>query len=86
MSVGIKGVSKKLLELLYWEGQVDPNYLTVDKIQEETDLTDANIQDGLNLLHEDGFVDCNIQEKDVTIIEAKITMRGIDEAKSRLDI
>ena len=86
MSVGIKGMSKKLLELLYWEGQIDTNYLTVDKIQEETDLTDANIQDGLNLLHEDGFVECNIREKDVTIIEAKITMRGIDEAKSRLDI
>ena len=86
MSVGIKGMSKKLLELLYWEGQVDPSYLTVDKIREETELTDANIQDGLNLLREDGFVECNIQEKDVRIIEAKITMRGIDEAKSRLDI
>jgi len=86
MSVGIKGMSKKLLELLYWEVKVDPNYLTVDKIQEETDLTDVNIQDGLNLLHEDGFVECNIREKDVRIIEAKITMRGIDEAKSRLDI
>ena len=51
MSVGIKGMSKKLLELLYWEGQIDPNYLTVDKIREETELTDANIQDGLRFLH-----------------------------------
>jgi len=86
MSVGINGMSKKLLELLYWEGQIDLNYLTVDKIQEETDLTDANIQDGLRLLNEDGFVECNIRVKDIRIMEAKITMRGIDEAKSRLDI
>jgi hypothetical protein len=49
MSVGIKGMPRKILELLYWEGQIDPTYLTVDKIQEETEATDANIQDGLRL-------------------------------------
>jgi DNA-binding MarR family transcriptional regulator len=82
----INEMSRKVLEFLYWEGQIDPNYFIVDKIRDETDLTDANVQDGLNLLHEDGFVECNIGEKDVRIIEAKLTMRGIDEAKSRLDI
>ena len=86
MSVEIKEVPRRVLEFLYWEGQIDPNYLTVYKIRDETDLSDVNIQDGLNLLRENGFVECNIREKDVTIIEAKITMRGIDEAKSLLDI
>ena len=86
MSNEISEMPRKVLEFLYWEGQIDPNYFIVDKIRDETDLTDANVQDGLNLLHEDGFVECNIGEKDVRIIEAKITMRGIDEAKSRLDI
>ena len=86
MSADIKELHGRILAFLYWEGQVDPNYLTVDNIQEETDLTDAIIQDGLNFLREDGFVECNIREKDVRIVEAKITMRGIDEAKSRLDI
>ena len=65
MSVGIKGMPRKILELLYWEGQIDPTYLTVDKIQEETEATDANIQDGLRLLHENGLVECNFIEKDV---------------------
>jgi len=86
MSADIKELHGRILAFLYWEGQVDPNYLTVDIIQEETDLTDAIIQDGLNFLREDGFVEFNIREKDVRIVEAKITMRGIDEAKSRLDI
>jgi len=86
MSDEISEMSRKVLEFLYWEGQIDPNYFNVDKIRDETELTDAFVQDGLRLLHEDGFVECNIREKDVRIIEAKITMRGIDEAKSRLDI
>jgi len=86
MSVEIKEVPRRVLEFLYWEGQIDQNYFSVDKIRDETELTDANVQDGLKILHENGFIECNIQEKDVRIIEAKITMRGIDEAKSRLDI
>ena len=86
MSIEISEMPRKVLEFLYWEGQIDPNYFNVDKIRDETELTDAFVQDGLRLLHEDGFVECNIREKDVKFIEAKITMRGIDEAKSRLDI
>ena len=86
MSIEISEMPRKVLEFLYWEGQIDPNYFNVDKIRDETELTDANIQDGLTILHENRFVECNLQEKDVRIIEAKITMRGIDEAKSRLDI
>ena len=85
MSVEIKEVPRRVLEFLYWEGQIDPNYLTVDKIREETELTDANIQDGLRLLHERGFVECNILEKGVRVLEAKISMKGIDEAKSLLN-
>jgi len=79
MSNEINEMPRKVLEFLYWEGQIDPNYFNVDKIRDETELTDANVQDGLKILHENRFVECNIQEKDVRIIEAKITMRGIDK-------
>lgn len=85
MSVGINEMPRKLLELLYWEGQIDPTYLTVYKIREETELTDANIQDGLRFLHENGLVECNFIERDVRVSEAKISMKGIDEAKSLLN-
>jgi len=82
----INEMPRKVLEFLYWEGQIDTNYFTVDKIRVETDLTDAKVQDGLKFLHESGFVECNILEKGVRIFEAKISMKGIDEAKSLLDI
>ncbi len=85
MSNETNEMSRKVLEFLYWEGQIDPNYFTVDKIRDETDLTDANIQDGLKFLHENGFVECDILERGVRILEAKISMKGIDEAKSLLD-
>jgi len=85
MSVEIKEVPRRVLEFLYWEGQIDPNYFTVDKIRDETDLTDANVQDGLRLLHERGFVECSFLERDVRVSEAKISMKGIDEAKSLLN-
>ena len=85
MSVRINGTPRKILELLYWEGQIDPTYLTVDKIREETELTDANIQDGLRLLYKSGFVACSFIEADVRVSEAKISMKGIDKAKSLLN-
>jgi len=86
MSVEIKETPRRVLEFLYWEGQVDPNYLTIGKIRDETDLTDANVQDGLKILHENKFVVCNIREMDIKIIEAKITNNGIERAKSLLNI
>ncbi len=86
MSIGINGMPRKILELLYWEGQIDPTYLTIDKIREETELTDANIQDGLKLLHEGGFVACSFIEADVRVSEAKISTKGIDKAKSLLNV
>ena len=86
MSAEIKEVPRRVLEFLYWEGQIDLNYFTVDKIRDETDLTDANIQDGLKFLRDNGFVECNILERGVGILEAKISMKGIDEAKSLLNV
>lgn len=86
MSFGINEMPRKILELLYWEGQIDPTYRTVDKIREETELTDANIQDGLRILHESGFVVCSFIEADVMVSEAKISMKGIDKAKSLLNV
>ncbi len=85
MSIEISEMPRKVLEFLYWEGQIDPNYFTVDKIRDETDLADAHVQDGLKFLHVNGFVECNILERGVRILEAKISMKGIDEAKSLLD-
>lgn len=85
MSFGIKETPRKILELLYWEGQIDPTYMTVEKIREEMELTDANIQDGLRLLHESGFVACSFIESDARVSEAKISMKGIDKAKSLLN-
>jgi hypothetical protein len=86
MSVEINEMPRKILELLYWEGQIDPTHLTVDKIREETELTDANIQDGLRVLHESGFIACNFIESDVRVSEAKISMKGIDKVKSLLNV
>ena len=86
MSCEINGMPRKILELLYWEGQIDPTYLTVDKIREETELTDANIQDRLRLLYESGFVACSFIEADLRVSEAKISMKGIDKAKSLLNV
>jgi len=86
MSIEISEMSRKVLEFLYWEGQIDPNYFDVDKIRYETELTDAYVQDGLKILHENRFVECNYQEEGIGITEAKITIRGIDKAKSLLDI
>jgi len=86
MSVDIKEVPRRVLEFLYWEGQIDLNYFNVDKIRDETELTDANVQDGLKILHENRLVECNFRDRDTGIMEAKITNRGIDRAKSLLDI
>jgi DNA-binding transcriptional regulator GbsR (MarR family) len=86
MSFGINETTRKILELLYWEGQIDPTYLTVDKIREETELTDTKIQDGLRSLHESGFVACSFIEADVRVSEAKISMKGIDKAKTLVNI
>jgi len=86
MSVEIKEVPRRVLEFLYWEGQIDQNYFTVDKIRDETELTNANVQDGLIILHENRLVECNFRDRDPGIMEVKITNRGIDKAKSLLDI
>jgi hypothetical protein len=86
MSDEMSEMSRKVLEFLYWEGQLDPNYFEVDKIRDETELTAAFVQDGLKILHENRLVECNFQEGGIGITEAKITIRGIDRAKSLLDI
>ena len=86
MSNEINEMPRKVLEFLYWEGQIDPNYFNVDKIRDETELTDAFVQDGLKILHENRLVECNFQKEGIGITEAKITIRGIDRAKSLLDI
>jgi len=84
MLVKIKEPREKILAFLYYEGQLDPNYLTVDKIRDETELTDPDVQDGLRLLREDGCAECIFQDRGPCVIEARITSKGIERAVSLL--
>jgi len=84
MSIEIKKPQEKILVFLYYEGQLDPNYLTVNKIRDETELTDPDVQDGLRILHENGCVECNFQDRGPCIIEARITSKGVEKAVSLL--
>ena len=70
-------VMKKILFFLYWEGTVNEDYLTVDKIHEETDLSVDNIQDGLRNLGYSRYVDYVYMGQGVGIVKAKITSKGI---------
>ena len=48
-------VMKKILLFLYWEETVNEDYLTVGRIQAETDLSGDNIQEGLRTLNIQGL-------------------------------
>ena len=86
MSVDIKELEGRILAFLYWEGQIDPNYFTVDKIQDETELICDDVQDGLELLRKYRLVECNYREREIGIKEAKITNVGIKKAVSLINI
>ena len=82
MSVDIKELEGRILAFLYWEGQIDQNFFTVDKIQDETELIYDDVQDGLRLLRKYRLVECNYCEREIGIREAKITNVGIKKALS----
>lgn len=78
-------VMKNILLFLYWEETVNEDYLTVGRIQAETDLSGDNIQEGLRTLGYSGFVDYVYRDRDVGIEETKITAKGMEKARKLLN-
>ena len=82
MSNEIKEVQEKILIFLYWEGTIDPNYLSVRKIEDETELSSYFVENEVKTLRENGWVECNIREKDLGVEDVRITGKGIEKAQS----
>ncbi len=75
-------IPEKILVFLYWEGTIDPNYLSARKIEDETELSSPFVEKGVKTLRENGWVECNIREKDLGIEDVRITSKGIEKAQS----
>ena len=86
MSNEIKEIQEKALIFLYWEGTIDPDYLPVQKIEYETELSSYFIEKGVKTLRENGWVECNIREKDLGIEDVRITVKGIEKAQSLISM
>jgi DNA-binding MarR family transcriptional regulator len=78
----IKEIQEKVLIFLYWEGTIDLRYLSVRKIEDETELSSRFVENGVKTLRENGWVECNIREKDLGIEDVRITVKGIEKAQS----
>lgn len=70
----------EILLFLYWEETIYKGYITVERIEDETDLSKSQIQEGLKTLGYLGFADYIYREKGTGIEEAKITVKGIEKA------
>ena len=86
MSDEIKEIQEKILIFLFWEETVDPNYLTVRKIKDETELSSPVLGIGLKTLRENGWAECNIRKSDFGIEGVRITSKGIEEAQSLIGV
>ena len=75
---------KKILLFLYWEETVDEGYLTINRMQEETDLSRIEIQEGLRNLGHSGHVNYVYRDKALGIEEARITLKGKEKASQLL--
>ena len=82
----IKEIPEKILIFLYWEGTLDPTYMSVRKIEDETDLSNHYVENGVKTLRENGWVECNNREKDPGIEDVRITGNGIEKAQSLINI
>lgn len=82
MTNEIKEIPEKILLFLYWEGTIDPNYLSAKKIEDETELSSHYVENGVKILREKGWVECNPREKDLGIEDVRITVKGIEIAQS----
>lgn len=76
---------KNILIFLYWEETVYKDYLTVERIQDETELSAIQIQEGLRTLRHSGCVDYVYRDKSIGIEEARITVIGKDKAEKILN-
>jgi hypothetical protein len=75
---------KNILIFLYWEETVYKDYLTVERIQDETELSVIQIQEGLRTLRHSGYVDYVYRDKSIGIEEARITVFGKEKAERLL--
>jgi DNA-binding MarR family transcriptional regulator len=82
MSNEINEIQEKILIFLYWEETIDPAYLSVRKIEDETELSSHFVESGVKTLREKGWVECVIREKDLGVVDVKITSTGIEKAQS----
>ena len=86
MSDEIYEIQEKILLFLYWEGTIDPTYLSVNKIEDETELSSLFVENGMKTLRENGWVECIIREKDVGVEGVRITGKGIDKVQSLISL
>ena len=86
MSDEINEIQEKILIFLYWEGTLDPTYLSVRKIEDETELSSHYIENGMKTLRENGWVECVVREKDLGVEDVRITGKGIEKAQSLIKL
>lgn len=72
----IKENQEKILKYLYDRSKWYKGWPTVGEIQEDTELTDIEVQESLEILRENNFVDVQYREKNHGIMSAKITDKG----------
>ena len=72
---------EKILSFLYWEETVEKGFLPVERIQDETGLTNTQVQGGLKTLGYSGLVNYIYHQKDIGIEEARITLKGKETAE-----
>jgi len=72
---------EKILSFLYWEETVDKGFLPIERIQDETGLTNTRVQEGLNTLGFSGLVNYTDHQKDIGIEKARITIKGKKRAE-----
>jgi hypothetical protein len=75
---------KNILIFLYGEETVYKDYLKIDRIQDETELSAIQIQEGLRTLRHSGYVDYVYRDKRIGIEEARITNIGKKKAEQLL--
>jgi DNA-binding MarR family transcriptional regulator len=86
MSDEIEVIQEKILIFLYWEGTLDPTYMPVRKIMDETELSSHYVENGVKTLRENGWVECVVREKDLGVEDVRITGKGIEKAQSLISI
>ena len=70
----------KILLFLFWEETIYKGYIAVERIKNETDLSNPQIHNGLKTLKNLGFIDYIYRQKSTGIEEAKITAKGMEKA------